>query len=397
MKKSFLLLVFSLLVCSGYTQWTLLSNDYVANTSLASFDPIVISGISFPSDDFNLAVSADSGYHWSGMQIGSSGVSHLLMHGLYFYAATPNGVFRSPTNELAWELYSTGLSGNVTKTCGSNGLLFALAGNKVYSRSEEDDSWVIISEPDLVEAIYDIDFDGSLLVIAGYDGVAESTDLGLSWTKWPHAQYGFRFDAVKIKGDTIVAASAGGIYRKLLQSGSISLVSAGLIELWSPYGDYYGTFNQFYQVGRTLFVGGETGVYKLSDNIWYWEHTGCDYTWALTDNGTTLFAATGYGGIWGRPLDQLIVHLPQDLKATSLPTIFPNPVIFRLTVSVPVPVAGKTYITIFNQEGRQMFRQQICEQQIMVEVENWKPGMYYVSTINGSDTHAAKFLKVASN
>ncbi len=397
MKKQLILLVIVLWFYPASAQWTLLSNDYVANTSLASFDPFVISGISFPSDDFNLAVSEDSGDQWSGIQIGSSGVSHLLMHGLYFYAATPNGVFRSPTDNLAWELYSTGLSGNVTKTCGSNGLLFALAGNKVYSRSEEDDSWVIISEPDLVDAIYDIDFDGSLLLIAGYDGVAESIDLGLNWTKWPHAQYGFRFDAVKIKGDTIVAASASGIYRKLLQTGSISLVSAGLIELWSPYGDYYGTFNQFYQVGKTLFVGGETGVYKLSDNIWYWEHTGCDYTWALTDNGTTLFAATGYGGIWGRPLEQLIVHLPQDLRATPLPLIFPNPVRFRLTVSVPVPETGNTCITIFNQEGIQMIIQQAIEQEFEVDVESWKPGLYFVTLSNFSGAYTAKFLKLAGN
>lgn len=393
MKKSLLLLVFSLFVCSGFAQWTLLSNDYVPNYSLASFDSIVLSGIPSSSGDYDLAISTDGGDHWSGMQLGSNGVSHLLRHGPHFYAATPNGIYRASVEDMIWESFSNGISGNVMKICGAGDVLVALVGNKVYKRSTEDVIWVLMSENSPVTTNHDMDFDGNRVVLAGYDGIAESIDLGLTWTTWPHAQYGFLFDAVGIKGDTIVAASKGGMYRKLLSSGVISEVNNGLIELWSPYGDYYGEFEQFHQVGNTLFVCGQTGVYKLSDNSWYWEHIGFEYSNALTDNGTMLFAANGYSGIWGRPLDQIIVQLPQDIAQTTEPIIFPNPVQNLLTIRLPIEWNGQTYLTISNQNGRQLIRQLVFEKEIILNVADWAPGMYFVTVTNSSEISSVKFIK----
>jgi hypothetical protein len=395
MRKIIMLVFLWAVAIAGYPQWTVLSTDFEPNISVTAFDSTVISGAS-SFGPYDLAISYDNGNTWSGSNLlQSGGVSCLCTGDSMIYACTPNGIYRTEKNTLNWSGYSEGLpTGPMNKIILKDSILLASDNNSIYFRTSGDPAWTTLVESSPVSGIYDFDYDGNTLVLAGYDGISESNDLGLSWNIWPPA-YIFEWDAVTVKGDTIIAASKGGIYRKLISTGNISKVSNGLMELWNPYGyDYYGEFEQFHRIGGYIFVCGETGVYKLSDYTWDWEPTGLEYyTFALADNGEMLFSAKGYQGIWGRPLNQLIVNTNAAPINKSLISIYPNPANDLITIDTQITPGNNTALTIINLQGQQLTKIRLTEPTTVLDVRAFAPGMYFAKITDGPTVKTVKFLK----
>ncbi len=226
------------------------------------------------------------------------------------------------------------------------------------------------------------------------NGIAESVDMGLSWTLWPPA-YVFEWNAVAIKGDTIIAASKGGVYRKRISNGNISNVSTGLIKLWNPNGwDYFGEFEMFLRIGNNLFLCGETGVYKLSENNWFWEHTGLEYwTFAMAFNDEMLFAVKGYGGIWGRPLNQLIINTNEISTNTPDVIVYPNPANETLTIDTNFKGGKNILLTIFNLNGQQLLQRQINDLKTVIDIGTFQNGLYFVKITDDNVVKTTKFIK----
>ena len=180
--------VFSLLVLSAYSQWNMLSNSFVPNISVAAHNSGIVSGLSqFGSAD--MVISTDGGETWSGVLTGTAGVLYLTVDVSFFDACTPNGVLRASMADLVWEPYGNGISGQVHRIRAAGGILMAAGCDRVYKRAAEDTCWMMMSAQSPVSSINDLAFDGSLLLLAGYDGIAESNDLGNTWTTWPQSLY----------------------------------------------------------------------------------------------------------------------------------------------------------------------------------------------------------------
>ena len=395
MRKILLLFFLWTAVQEAYPQWVLLSNNFCPNTSVTAFGSEVIAGsTSFGS--FDLAVSHDHGLTWSGDNLlTANGITCLYTIDSTIYAGTPGGIFRSPLGALNWSAFSEGLPpGSIDKICAGDSLLMASGSSQLFVRMTGDTNWTILCQISPVNGIYDFDFDGNTIVLAGYDGIAESNDMGLSWTTWP-AAYIFKWDAVTIKGDTIIAASKGGVYRKLISTGNISKISNGLIGLWNPYGyEYYGEFEMFHHIGDRIFLCGETGVYLLSADTWDWEHTGLgSWTDAMADNGETLFAVQGYQGIWGCALDQLIV------RTNTIPTrkpslgISPNPATGSICISTPSNYGPNARLTVTDLRGRELLQSPADAPFTFIDVHTFPKGAYLVRLVNDRIFMTGKFVK----
>ncbi len=395
MKKIILALLLMAVVVEVYPQWTLLSDDFEPNISITAFDSTVISGAS-SFGPYDLAVSYDNGNTWSGSNLlQSGGVKYLLSGDSMIYACTPNGIYRTAKATLNWSTYNEGLPGGlINKIILNDSIMLASGNNSIYLRISGDPAWTTLVESSPVSGIYDFDYDGNTLVIAGYNGIAESNDLGLSWNLWPPA-YNFEWDAITVKGDTIIAASKGGVYRKLIPTGTISNVSNGLIELWNPYGyDYYGEFEQFHHIGEHIFMCGETGLYKLSDHTWNWEFTGLEYwTNALVSNDEMLYAVKGYNGIWSCPLNQLIVGTNEAPLIKSPISIYPNPANNIITIETQITPGNNTSLTIVNLQGQQLKKIQLTQPTTGLDVHAFPPGVYFAKITDGSTVKTVKFLK----
>lgn len=395
MRKIILLFFLCAVAIEAYPQWTVLCNDFEPNISVTAFDSTVISGAS-SFGPYDLAVSYDQGNTWTGRNLlQSGGVIYLCTDDSMIYACTPNGIYRTLKDTLNWSSYNEGLpAGQINKIILKDSILLASNNSSVFQRIAGDTTWTTVCESSPVSGISDFDYDGNTLVLAGYDGIAESTDRGLSWNLWPSA-YVFQFDAVFVKGDTIVAGSGAGIYRKLISMNNISKVCNGLEELWNPLGyDYYGEFEQFHLIGDHIFVCGETGVYKLSDYTWDWEFTGLEYwTDALASNAEMLFAAKGYQGVWGRPLNQLILSTNAAPVIESPISIYPNPANTIINIDTQTTPGKNTSLTIINLQGQQLIKIHLTETNTMLDVQAFPPGVYYAKLTDGATVKTLKFLK----
>jgi len=396
MRKIILLVFLWAVAIAVYPQWTVLSTDFEPNISITAFDSTVISGAS-SFGPYDLAVSYDSGNTWTGNNLlQSGGVICLCTGDSMIYACTPTGIYRTAKDALNWSAFNEGLpvGGRINKIILKDSILLSSDNNSIYFRTSGDPAWTTLCESSPVTGIYDFDFDGHTIVLAGYDGIAESDDMGLSWTIWPPA-YIFEWDAVTVKGDTIIAASKGGIYRKLISTSNISQVSNGLMELWNPYGyDYYGEFEQFHRIGDHIFVCGETGVYILSDYSWNWEFTDLGpWTYAMASNAEMLFGVNGYGGIWGRPLNQLIVNTNEAPAIKSPISIYPNPANTSITIDTQITPGKNTTLTIINLQGQELNKSQLMEPTALLDVQAFTPGLYFVKLSDNKTVQVAKFVK----
>jgi hypothetical protein len=392
MKKIIPLVFLCAMVYSAYPQWTLLSDDFVPNISVTAFDSTVIAGIS-SFGAYNLAISLDDGNSWTGSNLlQTNEVEYLCTGGSMVYACTPDGIYRTAKDSLNWSPYNEGLPyGPIHKICMKDSILLAIGDSSLYKRIAGDTAWTRICSSSPVYYNSDFDYDGTLIVLAG-NGVAESYDMGLSWTVW--TDYVFEFSAVTLKGDTIVAASKGGMCRKIISSGNISQVSSGLIKLWNPLGiDYYGEFKMFHKKGDTLLVCGETGVYKLSDVTgWYWENTGLEgWVFALADNGEMVFAVKLYRGIWGRPLDQLNGN-PDDHHAllTSV-NIYPNPANDVLNIQFD-KINVDALLILSDIQGNAVLSRQIQQEKTGINIGLLPPGVYIIRLENNKELLTRKLV-----
>lgn len=396
MRKIILFVFLSAAALAAHPQWALLSTDFEPNISITAFDSTVISGAS-SFGPYDLAVSYNNGNSWSGSDLlQSAGVNFLCTGDSVIYACTPDGIYRTAKDALNWSAFNEGLpvGGHINKIILKESILLASDNNSIYFRISGDPAWTTLCESSPVTGIYDFDFDGHTIVLAGYDGIAESVDMGLSWIIWPPA-FIFEWDAITVKGDTIIAASKGGIYRKLISANNISKVSNGLMELWNPYGyDYYGEFEQFYHLGDHIFVCGETGVYKLSDYTWNWEFTELgSWTYALASNTEMLFGVRGYGGIWGRPLNQLILHTNEAPAIKPPISIYPNPANTSITIDTQITPGKNTSLTIINLQGQQLIKIPVTEPTAILDVHAFPSGVYFIKISDNRTVRVEKFVK----
>jgi hypothetical protein len=223
MKRIVLVLMCLPLYSQCYSQWIKIYQDQDPYNAITSYDSVIISGCFYDCGS-DLIISTDYGITWTGYDPfpGAESIYFLTTNDSMLYACTSNGIFRALKSNLAWNDFSIGLPASpILKVVMHDSIYFAVDefNSTLFRRTEGEDSWSVLSANSPVGNISDIDYDGNVLVLSGYDGIAESYNHGIDWTIWNG--YEFAMTSVKIKGDTIIAASKGGIFRKIISSGNI--------------------------------------------------------------------------------------------------------------------------------------------------------------------------------
>ena len=177
--------------------------------------------------------------------------------------------------------------------------------------------------------------------------------------------------------------------------GMINPLHAQWVQTNGPYG---GDVWCFAVSGTNLIAGTNGGVFLSTNNGTSWTQVNNGLTntgvLSLAVSGTNLFAGTLVGGVWRRPLSEMITSV--ERSATDLPTDFgleqnyPNP--FNPTTNIMYTVPNREYVnlTVYN----------ILGEKIATLVDEEKaPGKYTV-TFDGSKLssgvyfyrlHAGKF------
>ena len=254
-------------------------------------------------------------------------LSALVVKENYIFAGTwGGGVFRSSDDGTNWMPVNQGLNNQVLSLEVQGHNIFAgTYGSGIFRSTDNGSSWIPVNNGfpsgGVVFAIAATDeyiFAGSF-VAAGVGGVYRSTDGGNSWTQVVNGLTDYRISVLAFAANNLFAgtldafgAGGSGIYRTTDYGANWTPVSNGLTNL---------TINTLYSVnGTTIFAGtGEggsggvpntAGIFRSTDNGNNWIQVN-DGLWntvvsAFIVSGDNLFIGAEGGGVWRRPLSEIM-------------------------------------------------------------------------------------------
>jgi hypothetical protein len=260
------------------------------------------------------------------------------------------GVFSSTNNGISWTPVNTGLTNTDAHALAVSGTsLFAGTGAGVFLSTNSGTTWTQANEglwaslgPTFYESITCLARSGQNLFAVTEDaGVFLSTDNGTSWRAvneglpkhvMDHGVTGYPVDCLTTSGQHLFAGASGGVYHSTNNGTDWTPVSSGLAN-----------------VGVTC----------------------------LTVSGMNLFVGTWVGGVWRRPLSEMITAVK---GSSEVPTTFalkqdyPNPFNPTTVVSCQVPVACNVKLVVYNLLG----------QEVAVLVDKQKPAGRYEFKCDGT-------------
>jgi hypothetical protein len=274
--------------------------------------------------------SIDNGATWTAANSGVMGiqVSALYKTGTTLFAGTEgNGAYLSTNNGADWSDANTSLTSNIVRTFAeTGGNLFAGTNGCVFRSTNSGADWIELDARTLFTGINKLAVIGGTLFAGTWaDGMFISTNN----------------DVAIIGTDLFAATEGGGIFRSTNNGTGWTAINSGITSSYverlavsgsnlyaAPSQIYLSTDNgavwnklstgpmavyAMYCCGANIFAGNNGGgIYLSTDNgaNWTTVNTGLGNfsVWALTVGDTVLYAGT-QGGVWRRPLREMIPAL----------------------------------------------------------------------------------------
>ena len=209
----------------------------------------------------------------------------------------------------------------------------------------------------------------NLFAATNSGGVFLSTNNGTSWTAVNNGLTDSDVQSLAVSGTNLFAGTVGGVFLSNNNGASWIEVNNGLTD----------SYVQALAVsGTNLFAGTWGGVFLSTNNGASWSAVNTGLTnslvLSLAVSGTNLFAGTSRGGVWRRPLSEMITSV--ERTSTDLPAYFsleqnyPNPFNPSTTISFNIPQQSHVKLVIYDVLGRDV--------RTLVDEEK-QPGRYSVS------------------
>jgi hypothetical protein len=319
-------------------------------------------------------LSTSSGGSWSSV---TSGVTDAFVYavatsGTNVFVGTDNGggVFLSTNNGTSWTPVNSGLTTlNVTALCMSGTNLFAgTETGGVFLSTNNGTTWTAVNNGLSNLNIFSLAACGSKILAGTQAGLFTSTNNGSNWTLASSAgvKTAFLHGIAECPGSggsgshIFAGTHANGVFMSSDSGASWAAVNTGLTSMdlvaLAPY-------------GRNIFAGSSTGLVFLSTNYgtnWSSVSTGLPgkYIRELAvdpgsgGSGATLIAALLGGGVWRRPLSEVVSvrefacnALPREF---SLSQNYPNPFNPTTNIEFSIARAGSVKMTVIDALGREV-------------------------------------------
>jgi photosystem II stability/assembly factor-like uncharacterized protein len=318
-------------------------------------------------------LSTNSGDTWTSIYAGlrTVWVSALAVFGTNLYAGTlGNGVLLSTDNGKSWTAVNSGLPSSSDSTAyatsfamGGMNLFVTMnryaydceaCGTGVFRSTDSGTSWTFVT-PGMTNGYFNAIAVSDTNLFAGTNfGVFLSTNNGASWAT---ANVGLEpmVHALAVSGTNLFAGTFSGVFLSTNNGTSWTVASSGIPPTaWVEALAVSGT---------NLFAGtwGE-GVFLSTNNGVSWTDVSPNvmdkYIYTLAVRGPNLFAGTLYGGVWKRPLSEMITNVEQS--SIELPREFllrqnyPNPFNPSTTIKFELPRVSHVSLAVYDVLGREV-------------------------------------------
>ena len=309
------------------TNWTDIDSGIISTGvgSLVVKDSYLFAGAGF----CGVYRSSDNGENWTAVNNGLTDyrISDLIVKDTLIFAGTwGGGVFRSSNDGENWSLVNQGLYNQVLSLEIKDDNIYAgTYGGGVFRSTDNGASWAAINNGfDPNGIVFDFAVSGEFIFAGDFGsppwaGVYRSSDNGNSWTFVSNGLTDTRISVLEFTGVNLFAGTKSafsyggtGVYRTMDNGANWTQVNNGLTNF---------TINSFYPVNEiNLFAGtGEVGIGGVGNNAgvalttnygdnWTQINTGLWNTVvsAFVVNGDNLFIGAEGGGVWRRPLSEII-------------------------------------------------------------------------------------------
>ncbi len=312
--------------------------------------------------------STDGGFTWSLSNKGIIGsrINALVTKNNDVLAATEGGVYKSTDDGDSWQRYNDGIDlSEIINIQIFNNNYYAVVKDGIYKLDAVNNKWVKkYYVPNTSFTAISIT-DSAIYAGLEYSGILKSTDNGSTWdtvnnglSTSPGHYPGIR--SLAVLGNFVYAGTnVNGAYRSTnggaswsqFNNGFSSPITYGMMSKDSSV--YLATNDGFYKTGINdsswnqlnnsyaysfffynggIFIGQYNQILKSYDGGQNWESVSDGYNsrdiYSLAVNDNYMFAASADGGVWKRPLSEVItsvnnsVSLPEHF---SLEQNYPNP------------------------------------------------------------------------
>ena len=326
----------------------------------------------------------------------------LVKSGSFMYLGGYSRVFRTNNGGTSWEQVITGLPPifqvNDMMVDGTDIYLGCEGG--LY-KSTTGTNWTAVGGTGLPAGfqVFGICKKGNRLFISGqtlenfyetYGHVFYSDNNGASWID-VSAQFNFQIYSsskkMHVSGDNILLACSQGPFISTDNGITFNPITNGM----TPYS--VGNPTRWREHAGHVYANGPGGVFASGDNGFSWA--------SITDNLFTpwvhdmaflddmIYVATEWGGIWKRPVADILVGVPSQSKDGGL-VVYPNPTSDALYLSAK-GLAG-AQLSLIATDGRVVFNSATNSDQIQVPTTDLANGLYVVRATKGSQVFTTRVM-----
>ena len=340
--------------------------------------------------------STNHGITWSSKNTSFGiDVSRLIKEGSNLYAGAAQGVYFSSDKGNSWIPKNNGISiGSLSDLIVNNNELYA-CGNAGFSYSINNAStWQIMNSPNnnRPHSLFKV---GNKIIVASltqnHDSLYTSTNNGANWTPINFYAIYSQINKFAFLNNTILATNGVNLNLECVyvssDTGNTWVAANGLNDQGNNFA------YDFIANNGIIFLAAWNGIYKSVDNGLNWVNTGGPHASSFAIIGDTLYAGTGYQGIWKRSLTEIATSISETSTNNNF-TIYPNPATSNLTINLQqLTHLQNTTVSIYDVQGKLLLQQSITQPQTEINIASFAKGIYVVKVNNDNNSMQSKFVK----